>query len=70
VDRTANFLGKSGWLDCAGGDGLVADKTGRFSWAFIIAAVIALLGSLSWIFIVGALRHVDWSSRPAYADSR
>ena len=36
----------------------------------IITAVIALLGSLSWIFIVGALRQVDWSARPAYADSR
>jgi hypothetical protein len=46
------------------------DKTGRFFWAFIITAVIALLGSLSWIFIVGALRQVDWSSLPAYADSR
>jgi hypothetical protein len=50
--------------------GLVVDKTGRFFWAFIITAVIALLGSLSWIFIVGALRQVDWSTRPAYADSR
>jgi hypothetical protein len=50
--------------------GLVVDKTGRFFWAFIIIAVIALLGSLSWIFIVGALRQVDWSARPAYADSR
>ena len=50
--------------------GLVVDKTGRFFWAFIITAVIALLGSLSWIFIVGAIRQVDWSTRPAYADSR
>jgi TM2 domain-containing membrane protein YozV len=50
--------------------GLVVDKTGRFYWAFIITAVIALLGSLSWIFIVGALRQVDWTTRAAYADSR
>jgi len=65
-----NFLGNlAGWIAPVM-TGLVVDKTGRFFWAFIITAVIALLGSLSWIFIVGALRQVDWSSRPAYADSR
>src|SRR5713226_6844305 len=65
-----NFLGNlAGWIAPVV-TGLVVDKTGRFFWAFIITAVIALLGSLSWIFIVGALRQVDWSTRPAYADLR
>jgi MFS family permease len=32
--------------------------------------VPGMLGSLSWTFIVGAIRQVDWSTRPAYADSR
>ncbi len=65
-----NFLGNlAGWIAPVV-TGLVVDKTGRFFWAFIITAVIALLGSLSWIFIVGTLRQVDWSARPAYADSR
>ncbi len=65
-----NFLGNlAGWIAPVV-TGLVVDKTGRFFWAFIITAVIALLGSLSWIFIVGALRQVDWSIRPVYADSR
>jgi len=65
-----NFLGNlAGWIAPVV-TGLVVDKTGRFFWAFIITAVIASLGSLSWIFIVGALRQVDWSARPAYADSR
>jgi hypothetical protein len=45
--------------------GLIVDKTDRLFWAFIITAVTALLGSLSWIFIVGAIRQVDWSTRPA-----
>jgi len=64
-----NFLGNlAGWIAPVV-TGLVVDKTGRFFWAFIITAVIALLGSLSWIFIVGALRQVDWSTRSAYADS-
>jgi len=65
-----NFLGNlAGWIAPVV-TGLIVDKTGRFFWAFIITAVTALLGSLSWIFIVGALRQVDWSTRPAYADSR
>lgn len=64
-----NFLGNlAGWIAPVM-TGLVVDKTGRFFWAFIITAVIALLGSLSWIFIVGTLRQVDWSTRPAYANS-
>jgi ACS family D-galactonate transporter-like MFS transporter len=65
-----NFLGNlAGWIAPVV-TGLVVDKTGRFFWAFIITAVVALLGSLSWIFIVGVLRQVDWPTRPAYADSR
>jgi MFS family permease len=65
-----NFLGNlAGWIAPVV-TGLVVDKTGRFFWPFIITAVTALLGSLSWIFIVDALRQVDWSTRPAYADSR
>ena len=70
MDGLQNFLGNlAGWIAPVV-TGLVVDKTGRFFWAFIITAVIALLGSLSWIFIVGALRQVDWSTRPVYADSR
>ena len=65
-----NFLGNlAGWIAPVV-TGLVVDKTGRFFWAFIITAIIALLGSLSWIFIVGVLRQVDWSTRPVCADSR
>jgi MFS family permease len=65
-----NFLGNlAGWIAPVV-TGFVVDKTGRFFWAFIITAVIAVLGSLSWIFIVGALRQVDWATRPAFADSR
>jgi MFS family permease len=64
-----NFLGNlAGWIAPVV-TGFVVDKTGQFFWAFIITAVIALVGSLSWIFIVGALRQVDWATRPAYADS-
>ena len=59
-----NFLGNLAGVVASALTGLVVDRTGRFFWAFIITAVIASLGSLSWIFIVGALQQVDWSIRP------
>ena len=67
-----NFLGNlAGWVAPVL-TGLVVDKTGQFFWAFIITAVIALLGSLSWIFIVGAIQQVNWSAprNAPYAISR
>jgi len=72
VDRLQNFLGNLTGRIAPVVTGLVVDKTGRFFWAFIIiiTAVIGLLGSLSWIFLVGALRNLGRSTRLAYADSR
>jgi MFS transporter, ACS family, D-galactonate transporter len=58
-----NFLGNLAGVVAPAVTGLVVDRTGQFFWAFIITAVIALLGSLSWIFFVGAVRQVDWSTR-------
>jgi MFS family permease len=58
-----NFLGNLGGVVAPALTGLVVERTGKFFWAFIITALIASLGSLSWIFIVGALRQVDWSIR-------
>jgi len=64
-----NFLGNLAGVVAPAVTGLVVDRTGQFFWAFIITAVIAGLGSLSWIFIVGVLRQVEWStsSTAAYA---
>ena len=57
-----NLLGNLAGVVAPALTGLVVDRTGKFFWTFIITAVIASLGSLSWIFIVGALRQVDWST--------
>jgi MFS family permease len=40
--------------------GLVVDRTGRFWWAFVVAAVITLLGGVSWVFLTGPLAQVRW----------
>ena len=53
----------SGWVDRACGNGFGRGQDGTVLLALISTAVIALPGSLSWIFVVGALRQVAWSAR-------
>jgi hypothetical protein len=36
------------------------DRTGHFWWAFVVAAVITLLGGASWVFLTGPLEQVQW----------
>jgi MFS family permease len=40
--------------------GILLDRTGHFYWAFFITAVVVWIGALSWIFVVGPVREVDW----------
>lgn len=42
--------------------GLIAEKSGRFSWAIVLTAAIVLLGALPWLFIVGPVRPLEWES--------
>ena len=41
--------------------GFVVDRTGRFFWAFAITAVVALLGAIFWVFVVGPVKQVVWA---------
>jgi MFS family permease len=43
--------------------GVLVDRTGNFLVPFYIAAAISLLGGLFWIFGVGSIAPIDWSSR-------
>jgi MFS transporter, ACS family, D-galactonate transporter len=40
--------------------GFIVDRTGRFFWAFAITAIVTLLGSVAWIFVVGPIAPVAW----------
>jgi MFS transporter, ACS family, D-galactonate transporter len=40
--------------------GFIVDRTGRFFWAFAITAMVTLLGSVAWIFVVGPVEPVVW----------
>ncbi len=40
--------------------GYIVGRTGKFYWPFVIAAVIAWIGAVAWVFIVGPIETVDW----------
>jgi len=40
--------------------GFVLGRTGQFFWPFTINAVVALLGAISWIFVIGPVEQVRW----------
>ena len=42
--------------------GFVLGRTGSFFWAFAIMTTIALIGTASWLFVVGPVEQVDWGS--------
>jgi MFS family permease len=55
-----NFVG-----NLAGGvgpmlTGYLVGLTGKFYWPFFIAAIIAWMGAVGWVFIVGPIETVDW----------
>jgi len=42
--------------------GLVIDRTGQFFWAFVIAAVVALLGAVGWTLVIRRIEPLDWAA--------
>jgi MFS transporter, ACS family, D-galactonate transporter len=43
--------------------GFILDRTGHFQWPFALAALVAVAGASSWLFIVGPVRGVTWPER-------
>jgi ACS family D-galactonate transporter-like MFS transporter len=58
-----NFVGNLAGAVAPALTGFLVDRTGRFSWPFLIAAVIAWVGALHWIFVVGRVEPVIWKSQ-------
>lgn len=42
--------------------GLIVQRTGNFFWAFAITSGVTVLGSAAWLFVVGPIQPVSWSS--------
>jgi ACS family D-galactonate transporter-like MFS transporter len=40
--------------------GFVVGRTGHFYWPFLITSVIAWIGALHWVFVVGPIETVVW----------
>jgi ACS family D-galactonate transporter-like MFS transporter len=74
-----NFVGNLGGAVAPALTGFLLDRTGSFDWPFLITAVVAWIGGLSWWFVIGPLDQVDWEKvrlsisipvRPATESSR
>ncbi len=55
-----NFVGNVAGAVAPALTGFLLDRTGSFYWPFLITAVVAWIGGLSWWFVVGPLDEVDW----------
>jgi MFS family permease len=47
--------------------GFVVNRTGHFLWAFVITAIVAVVGSGCWLFVIGSVKQVVWA-QPAASD--
>ncbi len=45
--------------------GFLIDLTGQFTWAFVVAALMSLLGLVGWLGMLPKLAEIDWQARPA-----
>jgi MFS family permease len=58
-----NFIGNLAGVAAPAITGFVLQRTGHFYWAFLIVAAVALMGTSSWIFLVGRVEQVRWGSQ-------
>ena len=58
-----NFAGNLAGIVAPALTGFVLERTGHFYWPFAILSIVALIGSLSWLFVVGPVQEVTWPSR-------
>jgi MFS family permease len=59
-----NFVGNLAGVVAPAVTGLVLDRTGHFYWAFAILTAVALIGTTSWLFLVGPVEQVVWQKKP------
>jgi MFS transporter, ACS family, D-galactonate transporter len=62
-----NFVGNLAGIVAPWLTGFVLERTGHFSWAFVIMTGVALLGAASWFFIIGPVEPVVWAAKPRAA---
>jgi ACS family D-galactonate transporter-like MFS transporter len=55
-----NFIGNLSGAVAPALTGVLVDRTGHFFWPFIIAGLVAWLGSAVWAFLLGPIEPVAW----------
>ena len=58
-----NFVGNLAGVVAPALTGFVVGPTGHFYWAFAILLAITIMGSLSWIYLVGPVEQVAWHKK-------
>jgi ACS family D-galactonate transporter-like MFS transporter len=56
-----NFVGNFAGAVAPTLTGFLLDRTGHFYWAFFVTTAIVWLGAISWIFIVGPIKPIEWT---------
>jgi MFS family permease len=62
-----NFIGNLAGVVAPALTGFVAGRTGHFYWAFAILLAVTIMGTLSWVFLVGPVEQVVWHKKPQAA---
>jgi MFS transporter, ACS family, D-galactonate transporter len=57
-----NFIGNFAGIVAPALTGLLVDRTGHFFWPFAVTGIVCLIGSLSWIYVVGPIEPVKWAA--------
>jgi sugar phosphate permease len=55
-----NFVGNLAGVVAPWLTGVVLERTGEFFWAFVLAAVVELVGAVMFVFVVGRVEQVRW----------
>lgn len=59
-----NFLGNLAGVVAPAITGFALQRTGHFYWAFVLLAVVGLMGTASYVFMVGPVEQVVWRKKP------
>jgi MFS transporter, ACS family, D-galactonate transporter len=58
-----NFVGNLAGVVAPALTGFVLDRTGHFYWAFLVLTGVGLIGTASWVFLVGPVEQVPWDKK-------
>jgi len=58
-----NFISNMAGVAAPAITGLVVDITGHFFWAFVVSAVVVLVGASIYAFLLGQVEILDWSDK-------